>query len=74
MSKFNEARLMLENAKTDKAMFKAASYIQKNSKALGLDYIDLEKLSDIGMHYLAQIERDLIFMQKNDKARRPQGK
>jgi len=74
MSKFNEARQMIEDSKTDAQLYKAAEFIQKNSTRLGLDYVDLEKLQQIGMRHFEQMQRELFLMQKNAKAKRKEGK
>jgi hypothetical protein len=70
MSKFTKARIMIQKTQTEKQMFVAATYIQNNAKTLGLDKVDLQKLSDIGIYRLDQIQRDVIMMQKNSSAKR----
>jgi len=74
MSKFHMARELLEKAKNEAEIVKAATFIQTNSKALGLDYVDLEKLSDMGFHYYEKMQRDGLALAKNAKAKRPEGK
>ena len=64
---FHTLVLDIKNCKTHKELLKVVKHIVNNSKKLGLDEYDLDKLESIGMETYERIRYENIEMTRNKK-------
>lgn len=57
----------LKNCKNERELLKVVSYISQNQAKLKLDDSDMDRLQDIGMRRLEEIQRDRNSMIRNKK-------